>query len=817
MKHTGLSRLFLAPLPVALVLGLLVLSCSTPEEAPPPRTPPRQHATGGYVDLGSLAPAERQLAESALGGKITGVWKGKTAAAKPLSTTAKRSGTSTAAEPVPERFTCAFAAANSRAVWDLPLTADFRAAAGVRFRFRAADITGVSRFFFYFKSGNGWYGTTFAPKGNGAWEEVVIWSSDSFIEDAPAGWGQISGLRISATPGAARNVVFELCDLRTVRADPRLAVLRNSAALTGASPTDARSLADFPKRLSAGLHRSGVYPAFLDDADLASGFPGGTVPSVIFLPYSLRPSPGAQAAVAGAMRHGAKIVGFFNPPPGLATTLGFRVGKYVGVPGAAGGFTAMNFRAGVIPGMPPQLVQNSWIIQEQRPAGNGMQVAAMWSGTDYPACLLGPHGAWFSHVYLDADPDNGARCLLALVGHWLPDLWRAAAENSVAEVAALDLTAPAFTRVRGLRTEAGRKLAAGQYAAAIAAADAARDGHEASLISALPAARGEFRAAWCHRDYGISGWSWEQSVSRLRACGFNALYANLYWADGASWPSRAAPPAGRINQLQLCAEACRRNNVALHVWMPCFKLQGSAKGALRSAGRLQVDFSGKTNPNWLCPSNAANRRQLVAAVREVVKGYPVAGIHLDYIRYPDAEHCVCPECRRQFEAACGGRIANWPAALKSGATGRKWLDFRRRQITSIVRELRTAMDAEKPGLLLSAAVYDTFGSAPDAIGQESAAWAKAGLVNQLCPMNYVTDARQFAEMVRRQQAALAGTTTMLCPGIGVRAVRLTPLQTAAQILETRRLGTGGFILFEFNRDEADRLFPDLARGITRPK
>ncbi len=802
MKSTVFFRIFLAPIPVAFVLGFFVLSCSTPP-AQPGRTVQRPAGWPGSAQL--VTAAGREIAESALGSRITGTWLPKTAAARPVSATTSGGA-----------FTCAFAAANTRAVWDLPLRADLRTAAGVRFRFRASDVSGVNRFFFYFKSGSGWYGTTFSPKGNGAWEEIVAWKSDSFIEEQPAGWAQIDGVRISATPGAAKNVGFEVCDLRTVRGDPRLAVVRNTGALAGASPTDARSVADYPKRLCAGLHRSQVYPMFLDDADLRAGFPKNTAPAVIFLPYSLRPAPGTMAAVQAALENGAHVVGFFNPPPELARTLGIRVGGYVMPSTVPGGFTSMAFKPGVIPGAPARLVQNSWIIQEQQPDGSGVQIAATWSGTPYPACLLGPKGAWFSHVYLDADPDSGSRSLLALAGRWLPDLWRAAAVNAVAEIAPLNLDAPTQSRAREFRADAARRLAAGQYAAAIASADAARAAFDSALLASLPAVRGELRAAWCHRDYGIAGWSWEQSVKRLHDCGFNALYANLYWPDAASWPSRAAPAANGPDQLRACAEACRRNNVKLHVWMPCFKLQGTAKPALRGAGRLQVDFSGKTNPNWLCPSNTANRKQLVDAVREVVRNYPVAGIHLDYIRYPDAEHCVCTECRRRFEAECGSRVANWPAALKSGALHGKWLEFRRRQISSIVREIRKAMDAEKPGLTLSAAVFDSFASAPDAVGQESAAWAKAGLMDQLCPMNYVTDARQFAEMVRRQQAAIAGTKTMLCPGIGVRAVRLTPLQTAEQILETRRRGAGGFILFEFNRDEADRIFPDLAKGLTRP-
>ena len=52
---------------------------------------------------------------------------------------------------------------------------------------------------------------------------------------------------------------------------------------------------------------------------------------------------------------------------------------------------------------------------------------------------------------------------------------------------------------------------------------------------------------------------------------------------------------------------------------------------------------------------------------EVARRYPVDGLHMDYIRYPDGQCCYCDGCRKRFEADSGRRVSDWPADCYSGA------------------------------------------------------------------------------------------------------------------------------------------------------
>lgn len=732
------------------------------------------------------------------------------------------------------RFTCPFAAAPAaRAVWDLSFRGDLRDAAGFSIRFRSRDLSAAGNLFFYLRSGAGWYGTTFRPEGNGNWETLTVWKHACFQEGAPQGWGRIDALRISVTPAAARNAVFEIAEIRAIPGDPRAVILRNTAAPVRAGSPEARSLTDFPERLGAALVRAGIPPLLVDDPDVADGFLVRRGVKTVLLPYVISLPPESARAVQAHAAAGGAIGGFFAPPAFCASLLEFRTGPYVQAGAVPDGFSGLRMAAAeTAAGAPAKVGQASWIIQDQRPASPRTRVAAVWedgrgNATAHPALLVNPRGFWMSHVYLDNDPEAGSRLLLALLARQAPDLWKDAARRSVNRLDGLSRrgAGPGAERVAALREQAREMLDAGRFPQALALASETLREQDRAWLDSLQPLPGEVRGAWCHRPYGIAGWSWDQTVRTLKAGGFNTLYANLAWPGDAAYASRVLPVSSLVrekgDQLRQCAAACQRQDIRFHVWISCLNLGENVPAAwqagLRRDGRLQVRRDGTVNPRWLCPSHPANRRLLTDAMRELALQDGVDGIHLDFIRYQDADHCFCETCHRQFEAWSGRRVARWPADLaRDPSLQARWLEYRRNAVTGLVRDIAATVRAAAPRKKLSAAVFDNFGSSRDTLGQDTVAWCRNGWVDWVCPMDYRADTAGFGELVRRQQAALADTRAKVYPGIGVRKLRLSAADTAAQILATRNAGTGGFTVFEFNADEAKAIFPDLARGVTRP-
>jgi len=195
--------------------------------------------------------------------------------------------------------------------------------------------------------------------------------------------------------------------------------------------------------------------------------------------------------------------------------------------------------------------------------------------------------------------------------------------------------------------------------------------------------------------------------------------------------------------------------------------------------------------------------------------YDVDGIHFDYIRYPDGDHCFCDGCRDRFHRAADKKPANWPGDVQpQGPLRQSWLDWRRDNITTVVRAVSEQARAINPRIKLSAAVFRNWAADRDGVGQDWKLWCDQGWLDFVCPMDYTPSHRQFENMVA-QQVQWAGRVPCY-PGIGVSASssRLAVDSVIQQIQITRRHNTRGFVLFNYGATESDDLLPLLGLGIT---
>lgn len=327
-----------------------------------------------------------------------------------------------------------------------------------------------------------------------------------------------------------------------------------------------------------------------------------------------------------------------------------------------------------------------------------------------------------------------------------------------------------------------------------------------------PPAR-EFRGAWIHSGYGVEGWGWDKSISVLASNGFNAVLPNLLWGGLAHYPSKLLPASPRVkeagDQIAAGLAACRKYGIEMHVWKVNFNLSTAPREFLeemRSTGRTQKDREGR-DVNWLCPSHDGNFALERDSMLEVARDYDVDGIHFDYIRYPDRNACFCGGCRERFEKSAGVKLTKWPDDALNGEHATKFADWRREQITRLVRAVSEEAHKLKPKLKVSAAVWGGWKNARESIGQDAQAWIDAGYLDFVCPMNYEEDDTVFVELVRKQVAATNRKTPLY---LGIGAHKLSgPEQMAKQIQLSRELGGGGFVVFQLNEKVASRFLPAL--------
>jgi uncharacterized lipoprotein YddW (UPF0748 family) len=739
------------------------------------------------------------------------------------------------------RLICPLATADDRCSWDADLPLDLSGVTAVSLSIRATRPAAVARCSLYFRSGDGWYAGWFTLSGDD-WQTVELPCHAFGTEGAPAGWGAIQGMRISLWKGKAKDTIVELAGLRG-RCDD-IIVIRNSHAQT-LHPDELPLIRRTSERTVGWLREIGITAGLLDDRDVVGGLPPQC--RLVVLPYNPDSPDSTLAALTGFAAGGGKIIAAYNLPDALAPVLGL-AGKEWAPTGPTAPFTAMRFTGDTASGIPASIRQNSW--NASVPKVTNATVLAYWEDAagvmgDLPAVTINSNGVFISHILTNIDRDQKMQLLLALTARLLPDK-KADLARGLMERSARLFSLPNWEETRGFIMETAEthdRVLSGMVR--LDAVDRYRQGTTA-LMHEMPfgdlllradvtrrlvqetyfnvvadgGVDAEFRGLWCHAADGVPGMTWRDSVAAMKQSGFNVLLPNMLWPGVAYYPSAVVPTASDVQEhgdlLAPCLAACREHDIELHLWKVCWNLLHASPelvAQLRTEQRLQQTTDGK-ELLWLCPSDPRNRDFELNAAVEAVKTYAVDGFHFDYIRYPGPESCYCPGCHERFTAATCVSATNWPGDVTEGDHREAFLKWRRDQITTFVAGASEALRATRDGISISAAVFPSWPSTCDSIGQDWVTWAKEGYVDFLCPMNYVSDDAEAKTLIAAQLAAVDGTVPVY-PGLGPSAKGLPPEQVVHQVDLVRGEGAKGFVLFELDRDLLEVHLPALRAGAMR--
>ena len=336
---------------------------------------------------------------------------------------------------------------------------------------------------------------------------------------------------------------------------------------------------------------------------------------------------------------------------------------------------------------------------------------------------------------------------------------------------------------------------------------------------------GELRGAWIHSPTGIEDKrGWDATVKVLAENGYNALFANFAWAGCADYPSGVVEPHPSLydsdgnchDRLQECLDACRKYGVQLHVWIVVCNLghrtSERVKCQFGEEGRLQLNSEGEES-TYLAPHLEVNKILLRDLATEIVSRYPVDGLHLDYIRYPGSKFDFSPAARAAFEQSLGRSVAQWPQDCQAGGQDfDAFQQWRRDNITELVRLIRGAVKAIRPEIQFTAAVYGYWPGARNGIAQDAAAWVDEGLVDALCPINYSKDTWEAGAWLRQQLRVVDGRVPIYT-GLA-NYMTPTPEDLMAQIADSRKCGADGVVTFQLRPEFADSWLPVLHESVT---
>lgn len=331
----------------------------------------------------------------------------------------------------------------------------------------------------------------------------------------------------------------------------------------------------------------------------------------------------------------------------------------------------------------------------------------------------------------------------------------------------------------------------------------------------------------------------EELCRAAQAAEIDALLVQVRGRADAFYQSGMAPRAETLasapdsfDPLQAVIDSCR--GIAIHAWLNVYYLWSAeplpsdprhpahpdrtwilhdAEG--RSvAGYTELERSlGWIEGVYADPASPEYRKLFAAVVRELAEKYPVAGIHLDFVRYPGYQYGQTGPLGRAFQEKWGidPRYLTRPLhdrELGDWLTGRQepadrllttanilWNEMRAGQVTDLVRlTANSARQYGHPSLKISAAVFPDPLAAYFDKGQDWLGWADNGLVDALYPMAYFGQ----KERVGRQLAGfreLQKSNPRVRIWAGLGAYIKEPEEIAREAIHARKNGYNGIALF----------------------
>lgn len=561
--------------------------------------------------------------------------------------------------------------------------------------------------------------------------------------------------------------------------------------------------------------------------------------SLALFPFSSTLDDETFKTVESFVNNGGKLAVFFSDDARIARLLGLQKVVYVG-PDKMGQAAKVAFsQTGPVVGLPERMAQASHNIMEPQLQEGTSVVLAEWCDAgdrklDHIAATINKNGIYFSHVYLDQDPVAGADFLVAICGAYIPGLLKNMADGKInAAQKAYDTAIAMLTNEKPepltLLNKASESLKmsracyeSGEYVRAIEIVKEATQLIQEARLRQCTSRSGEMRGAWIHSAYGLKGKTWDETIKTLAENGFNAIFANMSWSYVADYRSDVLPVHPDVerygDQIEECLKACRKYGVELHVWHVCWNMGTRTPADLvkqmQEAGRTQVSIKGELS-RFLAPHIEENFTLEHDALLEIVKKYPVDGIHLDYIRYPDSRNDYSDSCRAAFEKAMGTKLEKWPADCRiGGAYYEKFLQWRRNNISRLVETVSRDAHKIRPDIKVSAAVYADWNGSREWIGQDAGLWCKNRWLDFVCPMNY-----ERAQDIEKYRGYLANQLKTVCGSIpvyaGIGAYKLdSTLEVVDQIQDARNMGADGFVCFSYNEIFEKRTLPQLKLGCT---
>jgi len=246
--------------------------------------------------------------------------------------------------------------------------------------------------------------------------------------------------------------------------------------------------------------------------------------------------------------------------------------------------------------------------------------------------------------------------------------------------------------------------------------------------------------------------------------------------------------------LRVLIDAGKRHSIGIHpILYPGYHV--NLERALAEHPEWLIrDMQGQVQPhlNLALPEV---RQYWIDRVKDALS-YDIAGIHLDYIRFPlnqgySYDSLTCAMFRQEWG------FSPLEVSHDSGSMiWCEWIKWNARQVTALVTGIRDVINESGKSVLLGADVFPDAGLSFYEIGQDWALWMQTGLVDIVCPMLYTSNPEHFRSYVQQALEAADGKCAVY-PGIGIATShnRISKKSLVEEVEITRGFSCNGFAFF----------------------
>jgi uncharacterized lipoprotein YddW (UPF0748 family) len=369
-----------------------------------------------------------------------------------------------------------------------------------------------------------------------------------------------------------------------------------------------------------------------------------------------------------------------------------------------------------------------------------------------------------------------------------------------------------------------------------------------SICVAQASREGEVRALWVVRTTLTSPEKIRQLVNAAADNGFNTLIVQIRGRGDAYYNSHVEPRAVELKDqprnfdpLAFTLTEAHRRGLKVHGWLNT--------SLLANLDALPLDPTHVYNrhPEWLAvpkpvaaelfrlsprdplyrqkivewskanraelegvytgPANPKVKEHIFKIWMDVLKHYPVDGLHFDYVRFasPDFDYSrtslerfrkwLEPQLSKDERRTLKQSLKTNPLAAAETFPA-KFADFQREQVTELVARIYRAVKQRRPDAIVSAAVFANDENAYTRRFQDWRRWLQMGILDVACPMAYTTDTATFQKQIEVAATTAHAAKRQVWAGIG--AYRIPSESTVEKINVARALNTQGFILFSYD-------------------